>query len=106
MEALQPTIDSFEAMIMDLLNVDQPTAATIRKVTSLHHIEVGPPKCKPAPKPNATNTEVEIEAVVTMLFSEIESTISDELLGALCLRYFGREPDVVTVDARTKRSEA
>ena len=75
MDYLQPTIDRFEEMIMDLLNVDQPTAAIIRKVTSLHHLEVGPPKVKPAPKPDrekqtqtigkvATNAEVEIEAIV------------------------------------------
>ena len=101
MEDLQPTIDRFEEMIMDFLSVDQPTAATIRKVTSLHHIEVGPPKMKPAPKPVATDTEVETLVVVKTLFSEIEDTVSDELepLNALCLRFFRREPDGVTVDA-------
>ncbi len=35
---------------MDLLAVDKATAATIRKVMHLHHVEVGPPKTKPALK--------------------------------------------------------
>jgi hypothetical protein len=50
MEEMKPAIDGFETMVMDLLNVDQPTAATIRKVTTLHHLEAWPNKPKPAPK--------------------------------------------------------
>lgn len=126
MEAFQPTIDRFEEMLMEMHNVDRATATTIRKVMSLHHIEVGPPKTKPAPKcdqaklsssivevkppkslePVATNAEV--ESVVATLFSEIEATVSDELepLDGLCLRYFGREPDDFTVDAWTNGKNA
>ena len=50
MAEMQPTFDGFEAMIMDLLTVDQPTAATIRKVAMLNHLEAWPNKRKPAPK--------------------------------------------------------
>jgi len=60
MEEMKPAIDGFETMIMDLLTVDQPTAATIRKVAMLHHLEAWPKKPKPVPKPdNDTPKSVE-----------------------------------------------
>ncbi len=107
MESFQPTIDRFEEMLMDFLNVDQPTAATIRKVMSLHHIEVGPPKSESTIKPDVATPTQTIVGVVE--FPTIEAhEPSDELepLNALCLRYFGREPDDVTVDAWTNGKNA
>ena len=105
MEMLKPYIESVDAVIVDVLNVDLPTATIIRKVMMLHHLKSGrrlPPQleCKPEPLPDLGSNEQKIEAIISELFAEMVEPSDDlERVVNLTLRFFGREPEAHTVDA-------
>ena len=106
-EIVKPLMAGANQWISEVFNIDLATADTVRKVVCAYYIEndfeTPPPKPPkpPKPKPVAKNVEAEIEVVVSTLFAEIEAIESDELepLNALCMEFFGREPEPHTVAA-------
>ena len=105
MEMLKPYIESVNELIMDVLNVDLPTAKTIGKVMMLHHLNSGrrlppPVACEPEPLPDLSSNEQKIESIISELFAEMVEPSDDlERVVNLTLRFFGREPEEHTVDA-------